>query len=244
MNNNRKTDGYKVNTKKSSKVKKIFTINERLGRILIVFFIIFILLIFRIGWLQFVQGADLTESMYRQLTTSKTISPKRGTIYDSTGKALAMSAQVDTVSIDPTRIVVEQEDSDEIDEEKTKQLKEKVAKAFSDIFDLDYDETLEKVSRDTTNVTIASKVENDKIEELETWMKENEIYSGINIDEDTKRYYPYDNLASNLIGFCGTDNQGLWGLESKWNDILTGTPGKITSAQDAVQDLIPYEGET
>ena len=103
MNNNRKTDGYKVNTKKSSKVKKIFTINERLGRILIVFFIIFILLIFRIGWLQFVQGADLTESMYRQLTTSKTISPKRGTIYDSTGKALAMSAQVDTVSIDPTR---------------------------------------------------------------------------------------------------------------------------------------------
>ena len=244
MNNNRKTDGYKVNTKKSSKVKKIFTINERLGRILIVFFIIFILLIFRIGWLQFVQGADLTESMYRQLTTSKTISPKRGTIYDSTGKALAMSAQVDTVSIDPTRIVVEQDGSDEIDEEKTKQLKEKVAKAFSDIFDLDYDETLEKVSRDTTNVTIASKVENDKIEELETWMKKNEIYSGINIDEDTKRYYPYDNLASNLIGFCGTDNQGLWGLESKWNDILTGTPGKITSAQDAVQDLIPYEGET
>lgn len=244
MNNNKKTNVYKTGSKKSSKVKKIFTINERLGRILIVFFIIFILLIFRIGWIQFVQGADLRESMYRQLTTSKTISPKRGTIYDSTGKALAMSAQVDTVSIDPTRIVVEQDGSDEIDEEKTKQLKEKVAKAFSDIFDLDYDETLEKVSRDTTNVTIASKVENDKIEELQAWMEENEIYSGINIDEDTKRYYPYDNLASNLIGFCGTDNQGLWGLESKWNDILTGTPGKITSAQDAVQDLIPYEGET
>ena len=178
------------------------------------------------------------------MTASKIISPKRGTIYDSTGKALAVSAQVDTVSIDPTRIVVEEDDSDEIDETKTKALKEKVAKAFSEIFELDYEETLEKVSRDSTNVTIARKVENDKIQKLETWMEENDIYSGINIDEDTKRYYPYDNLASNLIGFCGTDNQGLWGLELKWNDILTGTPGKVTSAQDAVQDLIPYENET
>ena len=245
MNKDKKTNVYKFNkNKNSSKVRKIFTINDRLFRMLIVFFLILILLIFRIGWIQIVQGADLKESMYRQLTTSKTISPKRGTIYDSTGKALAMSAQVDTVSVDPTKIVVEEENSDEIDEEKTKELKEKVAKAFSEIFELDYDETLEKISGDTTNVTIASKVENGKIEKLETWMDENDIYSGINIDEDTKRYYPYDNLASNLIGFCGTDNQGLWGLESKWNDILTGTPGKITSAQDAVQDLIPYEDET
>ena len=228
----------------SSKVRKTLSLNERLGRILIAFFVIFVLLVGRLGWLQFVQGADLKEEMYRQLTTSKVISPKRGTIYDSTGKALAVSAQVDTVSIDPTKIVVEQEDSDEIDETKTKLLKEQVAKAFSKIFDLDYEETLKKVSSESTNVTIARKVENDKIEKLEAWMKENEIYSGINIDEDTKRYYPYDNLASNLIGFCGTDNQGLWGLELKWNDILTGTPGKVTSAQDAVQDLIPYENGT
>ena len=156
---------------------------------------------------------------------------------------MAISAQVDTVSVDPTRIVIE-DDNGDIDETKTKELKEKVAKAFSEIFKLDYKETLEKLSKDSTNVTIAKQVENDKIEKLEKWMKENEIYSGINIDEDTKRYYPYDNLASSLIGFCGTDNQGLWGLESKWNDILTGTPGKVTSAQDAVQDFIPYEKGT
>ena len=234
----------KMNNKNSSKVKKVLSLNERLGRILIAFFIIFILLIGRLGWLQFVQGAELKEDMYRQLTASKLISPKRGTIYDSTGKALAVSAQVDTVSINPKSIVVEKEDSDEIDENKTKELKEKVAKAFSDIFELDYEETLKKVSSKNSTETIAKKVENDKIEKLESWMKENEIYSGINIDEDTKRYYPYDNLASNLIGFCGTDNQGLWGLELKWNDILTGTPGKVTSAQDAVQDLIPYENGT
>ena len=243
MDNNKKVKVYNFRNNSNSNNNKILSINGRLRRILIVFFTMFVILIGRLGWLQIVQGAELKEKMQRQLTANKTISPKRGTIYDSTGKALAISAQVDTVSIDPTKIVVENEDED-VEEIMTKQLKEKVAKAFSDIFDLDYEETLEKVSKDTTNVTIAKKVENDKIEELKKWMEENEIYSGINIDEDTKRYYPYDNLASNLIGFCGTDNQGLWGLELKWNDLLTGTPGKITSAQDAVQDLIPYDNET
>lgn len=251
MENNKEKKVYKFKQNKNqskvkngSKVRKILTINDRLKRMLLIFFLIFFLLVGRLGWLQIVQGSELKESMYRQLTTSEVISPKRGTIYDSTGKALARSAQVDTVSIDPSKIIVEKEDSNDIDEAKTRELKEKVAKAFSEIFDLDYEETLEKVSSDSSNVTIAKKVENDVIEELEAWMKENEIYSGINIDEDTKRYYPYDNLASNLIGFCGTDNQGLWGLELKWNDILTGTPGKVTSVQDAVQDLIPYEDET
>ena len=244
MKNNKKTNVYKFEkNSKSSKVKKIGSINERIARILIAFFVLLAILICRLAWLQVVQGAELKEEMNRQLTASKTISPKRGTIYDSTGKALAISAQVDTISIDPTRIIVENDDGD-IDEIKTKELKEKVAKAFSEIFELKYDETLEKVSSNSTNVTIAKKVENEKVEKLEKWMKENEIYSGINIDEDTKRYYPYNNLASNLIGFCGTDNYGLWGLELKWNDILTGTPGKVTSAQDAVQDLIPYENET
>ncbi len=244
MKNNKKTNVYKFEkNNKSSKVKKICSINERIARILIAFFVVLLILIFRLAWLQIVQGAELKEEMHRQLTASKTISPKRGTIYDSTGKALAISAQVDTISVDPSRIVVENDDGD-IDETKTKELKEKVAKAFSEIFELKYDETLEKVSSDSTNVTIAKKVENEKVEKLEEWMKENKIYSGINIDEDTKRYYPYNNLASNLIGFCGTDNYGLWGLELKWNDILTGTPGKVTSAQDAVQDLIPYENET
>ena len=242
MSTRKKDNVYKF--KKSSKTtKKFLNLNERLGRIFIVFIIIFILLICRISWIQIVQGAELEEQMHRQLTASKTISPKRGTIYDSTGKALAISARVDTVSINPEKFVVKDDDGD-IDEEKTKKLKEDTAKAFSDIFKLDYKETLAKFSESSTNVTIAKKVENDKIEKLKDWMDKNDLYSGINIDEDSKRYYPYNNLASNLIGFCGTDNQGLWGLELKWNDILTGTPGKITSAQDAVQDLIPYENGT
>ncbi len=247
-NSKKKIYKFEKNKKKDkidnlSKKRKVVTINDRLRRMLLVFFLILIFLVGRIGWIQIVQGSELEEAMYRQLTTSETISPKRGTIYDSTGKALAISAQVDTVSINPTIFVIEDEDG-EILEDETKALKEEIAEAFAEIFDLDYEETLEKVSSTSTNVTIARKVENDVIEELENWMEENKIYTGINIDEDTKRYYPYDNLASNLLGFCGTDNQGLYGLELKWNDILTGTPGKVTSAQDAVQDLIPYENET
>ena len=104
MKKDKKTNVYKFqNNRVSSKVKKVFNINDRLGRMLIVFFIVFIVLIGRLAWLQIVQGADLTERMNRQITASKTISPKRGTIYDSTGKALAISAQVDTVSIDPNK---------------------------------------------------------------------------------------------------------------------------------------------
>lgn len=249
LSQNKKQNGKIVHITKSGDTnkkgaKKVATMSQRLRLMLLVFFMILLLLIGRLGWLQIVQGSDLKEAMYNQLTTSRVISPKRGTIYDSTGKALARSAQVDTVSINSTKIVVKSSD-EEVAAVKTKALKEKVAKAFSDIFDLDYEETLKKVSSEsTTTQTIAKKVEKDKIDELKKWMKENGIYSGINIDEDTKRYYPYNNLASNLIGFCGTDNQGLEGLEAKWDSVLTGTPGKIVSSQDAVQDLIPDENQT
>lgn len=225
-------------------VKKVMALSQRLRNILLVFFFILILLVGRLGWLQIVQGSTLKEAMYNQLTTSRVISPKRGAIYDSTGKALARSAQVDTVSVNPTKIVVKHSDA-EVAEVKTKVLKEKVAKAFSDIFGLDYEETLRKVSSESSIAqTIAKKQEKDKIDILKKWMKENDIYAGINIDEDTKRYYPYDNLASSLIGFCGTDNQGLEGLEAKWDNVLTGTPGKIVSSQDAVQSLIPDQNQT
>ena len=75
-------------------------------------------------------------------------------------------------------------------------------------------------------------------------MKENDISIGINIDEDTKRYYPYDTVASNVLGFCGSDNQGLSGIESKWDSVLTGTPGKIVSSKGSDQKEIPNAEET
>lgn len=193
-------------------------------------FIILSLLTVRLAYLQFIKGGELKESANRQQTTARVISAKRGNIYDSTGKLLAASVSVDTVSINPSKI--------------KKENKEKVAKAFSEIFELDYEETLEKVNSESSLKTIARKVEQDKIDKLKNWMEVNEYYSGINIDADVKRYYPYSTLASNLIGFCDTDNNGQEGLELKWNDILSGTPGKITTFENAVKDLIPNEKES
>ena len=225
INLNRKFDG--TNLIYTSKLRNTF----------IVIVILFILLLGRIGYLQFVDGAYLTELAYQQQTINQILSPKRGNIYDSTGKALAISAQVDTITINPTKI---KGDSDE----ETKTLKETVAKGFSDIFGLDYNETLEKVNSSAQVETIVKKVEQEKVDELEAWMEQNDISVGINIDEDNKRYYPYGDLASSVIGFCGSDNQGLSGIESKWDSVLTGTPGKIVSSQDSSQNEIPNAEET
>ena len=229
--------------KPKNKKVKTASPNKRLRGILIAVIVVFLIIIFRIGWLQFVEGASLKEMMYDQLITSEILTPKRGTIYDSTGKTLAISAQVDTVSVDPREFVQTDEDGD-VDEFKTKAYREKIAKSFSDIFELDYEETLNKISTDSSFVVIAKKVEKDKIDRLREWMEKEEVYSGISIDEDTKRYYPYNNLASSLIGFCNDDNQGSEGLEYYWNSTLTGTDGKIVTSQDALRDYIPDENQT
>ena len=63
--------------------------------------------------------------------------------------------------------------------------------------------------------------------DVKEWMKDNDISVGINIDEDTKRYYPYSNVASNLLGFSGSDNQGLDGIEAKYDEELKGSNGRI-----------------
>ncbi len=209
----------------------------KLRTLLIVTVIIFILLTIRIGFIQFVQGNFLKEKAYQQQTINQIISPKRGNIYDSTGKALAIGAQVDTITINPTKIKKD-------DEVATKDYKEKIAKGLSDIFELNYDEVLKKVSSNSKVETIIKKVEQEKVEQLKKWMEENKITVGINIDEDTKRYYPYSTVASNVIGFCGNDNQGLSGIESKWGSVLTGTPGKIVSSKGSDQREIPNAEET
>lgn len=192
---------------------------KRIRTLMICIFTVFLLLIGRLGFLQFVQGSSLKEQAYRQQTVNRLISPTRGNILDATGKTLATSASVDTVSVNPTKIKGKTA-------EETKAKKEKIAKAFSEIFELNYDETLEKLNSTSSVQTIAKKVENDKIEQLKSWMKDNDISAGINIDEDTKRYYPYNNLASHVIGFTGDDNQGLYGIEQKWDNSLAGTPRK------------------
>ena len=204
---------------------------KKMRNTLFIVFLILAMLMGRIGFLQLYKGGELSALAYQQQTLDRTINPKRGTIYDATGKnILAISSTVETVTVNPGNI--------------SKENKEKVARALSDIFELEYEEVLKKVNKRTSIETIVKKVEKEKTDELRIWIQENDIQTGINIDEDTKRYYPNNNLAAQIIGFCGSDNQGLDGIEAKFDENLKGTVGAIQRHTDAKGGEIGEEGES
>ena len=195
---------------------------------LFVVIVIILLLTTRLGYIQLVWGAELNNQATSQQSQSRKITAKRGTIYDATGKyELAVSSSVEAVTINPTNI--------------SKENKEKVAKALSDIFELDYEKVLKRLKKRSSIETIVKQVEKSKTDELRKWMEENQITRGINIDEDSKRYYPYGDLAAQVIGFCGNDNQGLDGIEAKYNDELKGTNGKIERQTNAAGESLGDE---
>ena len=127
-----------VETKLSSKRKMR-------DSLFLVFFIILCLMV-RLGFIQFIQGSELSSLAYEQQTLDRKINPKRGTIYDATGqKVLAVSSTVETVSVNPGNI--EKED------------KEKVVKELSSLFELDYEIVLKKVSKRSSIETIEKKID-------------------------------------------------------------------------------------
>ncbi len=211
------------------KVMKLSS-KKKMRNILFISFLIMVCLIVRIGYIQIISGKELSRLAYEQQTLDRKINPKRGTIYDATGKnILAVSSTVETVTVNPVNIKNED--------------KQKVAKSLSDIFNLDYESILKKVKKRSSIETIVKKVNKEKTDELRKWMELNQITTGINIDEDTKRYYPYNNVASQVIGFCGSDNQGLDGIEAKYEETLKGKQGAIQKHTDAKGGEIGKEGE-
>ena len=193
---------------------------RRLRRMLLIVLIFFIFFVIRVGFIQFVQGEKLQQGAYDQQTLDRAINAKRGTIYDATGKSiLAISASVETVTVNPTNI--------------SKDKKEPLAKFLSETYDLDYESTLKKINKKSSIETIVRKIEKEEADKLRVWLEDNNITTGVNIDEDTKRYYPNNELASQIIGFCGSDNQGLNGIEAKFDKLLVGEKGKISRATDA-----------
>ena len=206
------------------------TRKKRMYFMIVMVFITMFGLCTRIFWIQFVMGEKLKKMAYIQHTMERAFNPCRGTIYDATGKKiLAVSGSVESVTVNPVNI--------------KKEDKERLARKLSDLFELDYEKTLKKVSKRSSIETIVTKIDKEKSNELRKWLLDNDITTGVNIDVDTKRFYPYNTMASQIIGFCGSDNQGLMGIESKYDVDLKGKKGSIVKLTDAKGGNLDKEGE-
>ena len=144
---------------------------KRIMGILCIFALLIIYLVCNMFKWQILKGSELRESAYNQQTKNRTISPKRGVIYDRNGTVLAESVTVETISITPKNI--------------DKKDKEKVAKGLSEILNIDYENVLAKTKKNTADETIAKKLDKDVTDKVRTWISENKI-KGVNIFEDTK----------------------------------------------------------
>lgn len=191
------------------------------------FFIVALLALFaRMFYWQVVKGTELKSTAYTQQTKNRTISPSRGKIYDRNGTVLAESITVETISVTPKNI----------------EEKEKTARGLAEILGLDYETVLEKTNKKTADEVIAKKLDQNVTAKVRKWINEEKI-KGVNIYEDTKRSYPKGSLLSHVLGFCGTDNQGLEGLEAQYESLLKGVAGKLVIGTDATGAELPLTDE-
>lgn len=199
---------------------------ERVLWLLGFFIIALIALFFRMFYWQIIKGPELKSNAYSQQTKNRTISPSRGKIYDSNGVVLAESVTVETISITPKNI----------------KEKEKTAKGLSELLNLDYETLLTKTKKNTADEIIAKKLDQSVTSKVRNWINEENI-KGVNIYEDTKRNYPQGALLAHVLGFCGTDNQGLEGLELKYESLLKGVAGQLVVGTDATGAELPLTDE-
>ena len=197
----------------------------------IIILVLIFLLIIRIVYLQFIDGEHLQSLATVQQTLTETISAKRGNIYDSSGtNALAISYDTDKVYVTPSEI----ENSN----------KEIIAQGLASILELDYVETLAKINSSNNRTLIAADVSQSKVTQIKDWKSNLKIKTGITLEDTNSRYYPFGSLASTVIGFVGSDNQGLSGIEYSWDSVLSGTAGKSVSLKDAGQSEIANSEQT
>lgn len=239
-----------MKNKKKSK-NKLDTVNVpnmvstfKIKNFFIVIILLMLILIFRLVYLQFIDSQHLQTLAISQQTLTETISAKRGNIYDINGDTLAISYNTDKIYITPSEIETANK---KIIENKTttlEELKENIAKGVSDILELDYAELLEKLNTSTKKFVVANDVEKDKVDALKEWKNNQGFKTGVSFEETASRSYPHGSLASTVIGFTGTDNTGLYGIEFSWNSFLSGTPGKSVSLKDASQSEIANSEKT
>ena len=183
----------------------------------------------RLVYIQIVKSEYYSQKAYTQQTRSKSVEAKRGTIYDTTGeKILAQSISTNIVTAVPSSV--------------NKDKKEEIAQNLADILQSDKDEILKKLNKKTSSVTIATKVDQEKSKAILEYINNNDI-TGISVDEDMLRVYPYGTLLSHVLGFVGTDNQGLAGVEAYYDSELSGNPGKIVASFDGGGRETPFTQE-
>ncbi len=171
-----------------------------------------LVLIGRVIYIQTVKADELQKMAYEQQTRDRLISPDRGSILDRNGTGIAVTETVNAISVIPAQI----------------KDKDYVSKYLSEVLGMEYDEVFEKVNQKVALVRIKTKVDSEIAMEI----RKKDI-EGIVVDEDVKRIYPYSNIASQVIGFVGKDNQGIIGLEAKYDEYLKGKEGKILTLTDS-----------
>ena len=186
-----------------------------------------------IRW-QLIRGEELSNAALDQSLQSTTLSAMRGTIYDSTGKVLAQSASVWTVVLEPAYIE-EYNDPEAV--------RRTIASGLAPILDMTEEEIYEKSQGNSYFVYLKRRVENDVRDQVNQFLEDNGISSGVRLIEDYKRYYPYGTVASTVLGFTGTDGQGLEGLELQYDSELRGTAGRLIASRNAVGTDMPFEYE-
>lgn len=182
---------------------------------------VFLVLLVRLYKLQIVDHEYYEGLAIEQQLRQAPTSAARGSIYDRDMKPLAVSATVDNVYLSPAEIEQYGED------------KQLIATELSRILGLDRDDILKKASQTGSwYVTVARKIESDTAEKVRRFKTEYGLH-GVRLETDTKRYYPNSSLACHLIGFVGTDNYGLEGIEARYDEALSGTAGRSVRATDA-----------
>lgn len=210
-------------------------LRQRTGILIIIILVLgFGAALVRLSFLTLVQGRTLQEDAVEQQLKDTTLPAKRGIIYDTNGKVLAESASVWQVVLAPIYL--------ENDEQR-----QAVAKGLSEILELDYDNVYKKTQQQSYYVVVKRKIEvetRDKIIEfIDELDKDYKCGNVIELLDDYKRYYPHDSLAASVIGFAGSDEQGLEGVEYEYDSYLSGTPGRIVTAKNAVGTNMPFQYE-
>ena len=202
------------------------TVKKRIKLMMSLFLVGVLVLIVRLAWIQFVRGGEYSRMAAEQQTRDSIISAKRGSIYDRNMKVLAQSASAERVTVNPQQV-------------SNMKNTEKVVEALVDILGADEKRVREQLSRtNRQSVVIAKQVEKSTADLLR-----NKKITGIYFEEDSKRYYPYGSLAAQVIGFTGSDEQGLEGLENVLDEQLRGINGRIVAAKDVANNEMPYKYE-